>query len=1124
MKLEEISVGGRITGVTSGAEAVTVESLRWYGADSLRLVYKGEGGLAEVVLHRSDEDGLAPAELGSRAFDADGGDFRLAAEAQRIRSVGAADSMVAVATSAIQPLPHQLRAVYGELLPRTPLRFLLADDPGAGKTIMAGLYAKELLLREDVRRCLIVAPGGLVEQWQDELLFKFGLRFELLTRELMDAPAADSVAERYPLLIARMDQLARNEEWQERLGSVEWDLVVIDEAHRMGAHWYGKELERTRRYQLGEFLRDRTRHLLLMTATPHSGKPEDFQAFLQLLDVDRFAGRYRSGLHSMDTKGIMRRLVKEDLLTFAGTPLFPQRVAETVPYELSAAEQELYEAVSDYVRNEMNRADRLDPSRRVTVGFALTVLQRRLASSPEAIHQSLVCRSERLRKRRQDLLDGRTPEEPVIPGGVDLVDDPDEYSAAEVEDWEARVVDGATSAQTAVELAAELVVLDGLVAQSRTVRDAGEDRKWVELRGLLQQHAKDPAGKLIVFTEHRDTLDYLARRIRSLLGRPEAVEAIHGGVSRPERRRVTEEFTNNPECRVLLATDAAGEGLNLQAAHLVVNYDLPWNPNRIEQRFGRVHRIGQREVCRLWNLVAEGTREGEVFKALLAKVEEQRKAFGGMVFDVLGQAFEGAPLRELLLEAIRFGERPEVREHMRRVIDDRAGTGIAELVEERALAAETMPRRDVAALRREMDEARAQRLQPYFIERAFVEAFKRLGGRIVRREAMRWEITQVPAELRQGAPIARRYQRVTFDLDGIDHAGERAELLAPGHPLHDAVLAAVIRRWGGALQQGTVLFSDKVESPQLLVGSLQRVLDGTGELVASRFHYALIDEAGSVTPAGPAPHLDAGPREDVDTAGLVSGLPWLVEAEESALGWLAATDGAEFLTTVRRRRAAELGRARAQVTNRLQHEVNRLATDGLVATGKGDLTGGRRLQDQSDEMQARLDRRLALLAKQEQMRAAPPELAMTAVVLPLELASPEAAARARETKRVERRAVEAVLAAERALGRTPIEQAFNNKGFDILSEVPGDDPIRIEVKGRIAGADTFDITISEILHGQTQAPRYRLALVIVDPDDSAKDRLRYLADPFRGMQVGDFSVDRVTADLRKEWAKGQDPF
>ena len=429
MRLEELKPGLRVDGLIPAA-VVTVIAAQWHGADAVELTYKtAAGGLGQQVVFRKDEDKLSIASSGSRAFDASTSDFKLVAEAQRITLAGLFDPMLAVATSDVQPLPHQIRAVYGELLPRTPLRFLLADDPGAGKTIMAGLYLKELLLREDVQRCLIVAPGGLVEQWQDELFFKFGLRFDLLTNQMIEANVNLNVFEINPLLIARMDQLSRNEHLRAQLRESEWDLIVVDEAHRMGAHYFGGKLEKTKRFQLGELLGTITRHLLLMTATPHSGKEEDFQLFLTLLDRDRFEGKHTK---SVDVDGIMRRMVKEDLLTFEGKKLFPERIAETVPYELTALEQNLYEDVSRYVREGMNRADRIGGKRKNTVGFALTVLQRRLASSPEAIYKSLVRRSQRLGRRKQEILAGtwRESERTIDPGDFDT----DDYTAEEIEE------------------------------------------------------------------------------------------------------------------------------------------------------------------------------------------------------------------------------------------------------------------------------------------------------------------------------------------------------------------------------------------------------------------------------------------------------------------------------------------------------------------------------------------------------------------------------------------------------------------------------------------------------------------------------------------------------------------
>jgi superfamily II DNA or RNA helicase len=1143
-KLEDLQPGLRLSGVIPG-QNVSVIAVQPHGGDAIELTYKtAEGELGQRVLGRDAEDNLAIAQLEARPLDAVAADFKLVAECQRIKLAGLFDPMLAVTTSDIRPLPHQLRAVYGELLPRTPLRFLLADDPGAGKTIMAGLYIKELLLREDVKRCLIVVPGGLVDQWQDELYLKFGLAFEILTPQFSETVFGASAFEQHPLLIARMDQLARNEDLLAELAKSEWDLVVVDEAHRMGAHYFAGKLEKTKRFQLGELLGDITRHLLLMTATPHSGKEEDFQLFLTLLDRDRFEGKYQAKIYNDDTSGVMRRMVKEDLLTFEGKPLFPERIAETVPYELTELEQDLYEQVTTYVREGMNRAAKLDGKRRNTVGFALTVLQRRLASSPEAIYRSLERRSDRLERRKQEVLAGGMVTEP---GAAEAIGDEDEFddeefSAEELEHVEDELVDAATAARTVEELDAELLELRDLITAAATVRASETDRKWSELRTILEDNTlatsagSDERRKLIVFTEHRDTLEYLSRRIGSLLGRPEAVKAIHGGVRRTDRRQITEEFTHNPNCQVLLATDAAGEGLNLQAAHLMVNYDLPWNPNRIEQRFGRIHRIGQREVCRLWNLVADNTREGAVFVRLLAKIEEQRKAYGGKVFDVLGTAFSETPLRTLLIDAIRYGELPETRANMEKVIDASVSRGIEELLAERALTTDTLQRADIAELRALMDEARARRLQPHYIEGAFRAAFTRLGGKIRRRERGRFEITHVPAQVRTAGrgPIATRYDRVTFDIEQVlDDTGGRAELLAPGHPLHDAVTDEALERWHRSLDRGTVLVSPTVQEPRLLVGVVQEIVDATETSVARRFGYAYIDEHGGVEAAGPAPYLDcvaAPPSDDVVAARR---LPWLAQAEERAASWMIANQLPAFLSEVKLRREVELQRVREQVGQRLDQENNRLVLEAMVAqeqeqTGKKPRESHTSLMLKAADLEGRRTARLALLDRQLEMQARPPRVVTAALVLPLVAVQAEVPANAPihavETKDVERRGVELVLAAEHALGRTPVEQAFNNPGFDVLSQRDGEDPVRIEVKARIAGAEDFFVTHNEVLTALNSAPRYRLALVRVDPRGSEHDEVRYLENPFAGFDAGDFDATGHRGKWETTWAQGREPF
>lgn len=1139
--------GQRVRGVVAG-ESVTLIQAQPHGSDAVEVTYKtASGGLGQRILFRSDEEDLSFATDARRTFDAAAHDFKLAAEAQRIKLAGMFDPMLAVATSDVQPLPHQIRAVYGELLERKPLRFLLADDPGAGKTIMAGLYVKELILRDDVQRCLIVAPGGLVEQWQDELFDKFGLRFDILTNDKIDAQIGQTVFDACPLLIARMDQLSRNEDLQHQLKDSHWDLVIVDEAHRMGAHYFGNKLEKTKRFQLGELLGSVTRHLLLMTATPHSGKEEDFQLFLTLLDRDRYEGKYNKGIHRTDTKGVMRRMVKEELLTFDGKPLFPERIAETVPYELSAGEADLYESVTAYVREGMNRAEKLDGKRKNTVGFALTVLQRRLASSPEAIYKSLVRRSERLQKRREDIKSGRLVTDPQPGLSAPSAEEYDEYyeehSAEEIETVEEELVDAATSAQTLAELETELQELSNLIDAARSVRASGQDTKWVELRGLLEGPSmqRDTTGrprKLIIFTEHRDTLDYLSTRISSLIGRDGAVEAIHGGIRRQDRRRITEEFTHNPNCQILLATDAAGEGLNLQVANLMVNYDLPWNPNRIEQRFGRIHRIGQKETCRLWNLVATDTREGAVFTRLLEKVDQQRKAYGGKVFDVLGAAFEDVSLRELLMEAIRYGDQPEVRARLDQVIDERVSEGLPELLDEKALAHDSLSESTLDELRLKMDEARARRLAPHYIEAAFREGFSRMGGRLSKREQGRFEIPNVPATIRAATrePIATKYERVTFDITAIESADNpRAELLAPGHPLHDTVNSETSNRWGHALEQGTVLVSATATEPLLLVGVIEEVADATGTTIASRFGYAYVNASGEVSPAGPAPYLDCVAAPDA-AHDLINALPWLGSAEAQATSWVIANQLPAYLDEVRPRRQHEIERTREQVTARLQYESNRLWAESTAAQaaeqeGTKVRESSTSLSEKATHLEHRLQERLKELDQQEQLSTRPPRIVTSAVVLPLAVVEGNegdttAPIHAVETKEVERRGVDLVLATESRLGRVPEEQAFNNPGFDVLSFTgnPSDLPIRIEVKARIAGADDFFITNNEIVTGKNAAPRYRLALVKVDPRGSEFDEVRYVDDPFANIEMGGFDAMGVRADWNKTWNKGTEPF
>ena len=588
MRLDDLAHGANLEGLEPGL-VVTVAAVIPQGPDARTVFYRlPDGTVRERLLTRADERSFGPAtSTRPWAFDGDGESFKLAVEAKRIDLAFLFDPMMAVHTANVDPLPHQITAVYESMLPRQPLRFVLADDPGAGKTIMAGLYIRELVMRADARRILIVAPGSLVEQWRDELHDKFDLDFRVFSRDLEASSPSGNPFEDHDRLIVRLDQMSRSDDHQQKLMAAGWDLVIFDEAHKLSAHFTGQEVKRTRRFAMAEALGAHTRHLLLMTATPHNGKEEDFQLVLSLLDSDRFYGKFRDGVHKIDTSDMMRRMVKEELLKFDGTPLFPERKAYTVNYELSPDEATLYEEVTEYVREQMGKADELEGGKRTAVGFALTALQRRLASSPEAIFQSLRRRRARLEQRLGEArLSARgkqaLPETTYEP----VPEDDDDLDAQEQEVLEEAMVDQASASRTIADLETEVFMLKTLEEEARALVHSGKDKKWEELSRILQHDPEmlDANGrqrKIIIFSEHRDTLNYLQAKIAGVLGTPGSIVTIHGGTHRDERRRVQALFRSDPDVRVLIATDAAGEGVNLQVANLMVNYDLPWNPNRL---------------------------------------------------------------------------------------------------------------------------------------------------------------------------------------------------------------------------------------------------------------------------------------------------------------------------------------------------------------------------------------------------------------------------------------------------------------------------------------------------------------------------------------------------------------
>ena len=866
-----------------------------------------------------------------------------------------------------------------------------------------------------------------------------------------------------------------------------------------------------------------------MTATPHNGKREDFELFMRLLDPERFEGRPSESDERSDVSDLMRRMIKEKLLTFEGRRLFPERKATSVDYELSGPERALYEAVTNYVREEFNKAEKLEQGgRRSSIGFALTILQRRLASSPAAIYQSLRRRRERLRQRLKDARAG--PQRPFDSGApsydreylLTLDDAPD----SEVETIEAELIDHATAAQTIAQLEDEIALLQGLEEQALHVQQRGRDSKWLQLLSLLQEVPELKAGdgrarKLVIFTEHRDTLEYLVHRLQKSLGVPEAVVAIHGSVRREQRREIVERFRGDGDIEILVATDAAGEGINLQSAHLMVNYDLPWNPNRLEQRFGRIHRIGQREVCHLWNLVAGETREGAVYKRLLEKLANERETLDGQVFDVLGELFREKPLRQLLMEAVRGNNDPKTRaRHLQQIDNTTDQERVRAIVRDDLLVSGVMDTSKVVAIREDMERANARRLQPHFIKVFFEEAFAELGGRMHKREGERCIINNVPAALRQHAaangiaPLRRKYKRVCFDKDHIHLPGkDDAELVCPGHPLLDGVISMMLERHRDILQRGAVLIDqhDPGIQPRALIylqGSIKdatRNRDNEQTVISKALHFVTIDGAGDIQPAGAAPYLDYQPAtpEQMKRIAPMLTADWLgsERLEQRATQYAIERLVQPHLAAINEPRDELLGKTERAVQQRMTRAINywdmrarQLEADESAGKSPGELNSARARQ-RADDLQARLEGRLDRIALERQISAGRPTLAGAALIVPIGALDEQQAENAIDTRVSERIAMGAVMDAERALGNEPIDVSAEKVGYDILSKPGAGGQQRfIEVKGRRAGAQDITLTHNELLTARNSPEQYILAVVVIDEQGRAAD-LRYVRDP-----------------------------
>ncbi len=818
MTMQEL-IGRRVRLAGHFAGAVLLEDAESLGDGAFKLrVRTAAGQLDETFLTEGDLAAGVVEPLNERSELVPGGDLFDFVEARRIQLAYAHDPMFAVSLSGIRGLPHQIDAVYKHMLPQARLRFVLADDPGAGKTIMAGLLMKELHLRGVADRILILCPAPLTVQWQDELLDKFDERFEVLDSHKVRWQLGGNAWQQTPHAIASLD-FAKREEIMPDLLLAEWDFVVIDEAHKCSAttRWDSQEerekLDRTRRYALAEELATRTERLLLMTATPHSGDSARFQCFLRLLDPDQFAiQELATEQIAADDSPYFLRRQKENLRDENGAALFVPREVLRQEFALSSPELRLYEAVTGYIQQFLGQTG---GQRGNAIALARTVLQRRLASSLGAIRSSLVKRTERIGERIREVESLPAHERAAklaeyrLIADMDGEQDPDDAT----EENENTAVEGVVVAETLEAMRVEVGALEALVLQADAAIASGEESKLGALRSCLDRAElstmhEDGRAKLLIFTEHRDTLDYLERNLRRW---GYSTCAIHGGLPPVVRKQVQQEF--HQEKQICIATEAAGEGINLQFCHLMINYDLPWNPVRLEQRMGRIHRIGQEATCVIFNFCATNTIEGQLITRLLEKLDEMRSALGGRVYDVVGEVLQRNDLdferlmRDTLLN-------PRLRDRASEQIEELSAEALLEY--ERIVGvAQATKNVDVSWVRERDWASEERRLMPEYVESFFQRACTQLGVRLERRADGLWRIEHVPQTLRSDRLQAVRrldrpqqsYRKLTFLKEERARAEhEDASLLSPGHPLFAAATESLLNKLAG-VEGGAAAFA-----------------------------------------------------------------------------------------------------------------------------------------------------------------------------------------------------------------------------------------------------------------------------------------------------------------------------
>lgn len=790
-------------------------------------------------------------------FSSNSENVMLAIEATRFKYASIFDPLLAMNVSKIDPLPFQIEAVYGYVLKQPHIRFLIADDPGAGKTIMTGLILKELKLRRLAEKILIVTPGHIIDQWRRELKEKFNEAFTVLNRNTISSHYGENPWNKFNQIITSID-FSKQDEIIAALSSTYWDLVIVDEAHKMAAYRYGDATQRTQRYKLGEVLSKRSNHLIFLTATPHKGDPENFRLFLDLLVPGFFAtnAMVEESLNNKDNPLFIRRL-KEDLKDFEGKPIFTRRFVQTIKFQLSDPEKELYNEVSRYVIEQYNKAMQSDKKR--NVAFALTILQRRMASSTYALLQSLERRKDKLEK----VLKGDKKQNEVASLDEEIDDYEEQERFEKEKEWET-----VTVSENPTQLKNEIATLNTLINKAKQVIDNQEEVKINELYKAIEEgfkKIKEMGGnpKILIFTESKDTLDYLVKKIQTW---GYMANSIHGGMSIEDRILAEKIFRD--ETQIMVATEAAGEGINLQFCHIMINYDIPWNPNRLEQRMGRIHRYGQNKDVYIFNLVATNTREGQVLAKLFDKLDEIRSKLGSdRVFDVIGDVFEGKNLYQLILDAITNAKSID---EILQELDIKPNEEYIQKIKE-ALG-ETLATHfiDYTRIKEMAQRAKEYRLIPEYVEEFFKRAFDKAGGKYRKLKSGTLAIDSIPYEIKKIAEtnehknkygiLVRHYPKATFDKD-VAFANPEVEFISFGHPLFEALLKWVIDSFEEMTKKGAIFKDPSGRLNGYIWFYIAEVQDGKGD-IAGRKIFAIYEGKNGIKDINPAVIWDLVPCND----------------------------------------------------------------------------------------------------------------------------------------------------------------------------------------------------------------------------------------------------------------------